>query len=94
MNVTMTTRHLLFRLLASALIEMREEGYEIQNKRVFALADLFHNVPGQLERMERGETTPEEIIKWLQERARYRGIEGWLELRMEAEAKYRSGQAD
>jgi len=90
----MTTKHLLLRLLASALIEIREEGYEIQNKRVFALADLFHNVPGKLARVDRGEMTPDEIMKWLQERAQSRGIEGWLELRMEAEAKYRSGQAD
>ncbi len=92
--MTKVTKDLLLRLLASALIEIREEGYEMQNKRVFALADLFHNVPGQLERMERGEKTPDEIMQWLQERARYRGIERWLEHRVDAEAKYRPGQAD
>lgn len=84
----MTTKQLLFRLLALALIELREEGYEIQNTKVFALADLFHNVPGQLERVEREETTPEDIMRWLRAHAQRRGIEGWLELRVEAATRY------
>lgn len=72
----------LYQLLKDALIEMRAKGYASDDKVVFSLADLFHNVPMELYMLERGEITVREIMRDLEERARRRGIEGWLDLRI------------
>ncbi len=87
--MTMTTKSLLHRLLYAALIDIRAEGHDTQNKKVFLLADLVHNLPLQLDRVDRGEQTPEDIMQWLRMRARQTGAEGWLDLRIEEEARYR-----
>jgi hypothetical protein len=50
----MDSRELVSRLLYLALIEIRAEAHALQNPKVFHLADLFHNVPLQLERVAKG----------------------------------------
>jgi hypothetical protein len=84
-----TTKDVLYRLLASALLDLRIYGHASGDQRVFLLADLFHNVPLQLEQVDRGETTPDEIMDWLWTRAQRNGpeVEGWLELRIEEAAR-------
>ncbi|HEY7093919.1 MAG TPA: hypothetical protein VH393_12105 [Ktedonobacterales bacterium] len=74
----MDTRALLYRLLYDGLIEMRHEAHEGRTEGVFRLADLFHNLPMQLERMERGEATPEEVMSDLQAHAERIHIKQWL----------------
>lgn len=76
------TKRGLYRLLSTALIEIREKGYASNDKIVFALADLFHNIPGNLYRLEQGEITVQDVMRELEEHARRRGIEGWLDLRL------------
>jgi hypothetical protein len=44
-----TSKHLLHKLLHFALIDLRFEGHTIRDELVFRLADLFHNVPLQLD---------------------------------------------
>lgn len=83
-----TTKRMLHRLLYFALIDLRLEGHEHSDKLVFLLADLFHNIPLQLERVDRGETSPEEIMQWLQTRAQKNGLGEWLELRTEEASQY------
>ena len=82
------TKRGLYRLLSTALIEIREKGYASNDKIVFALADLFHNIPGNLYRLEQGEITVQDIMRELEEYARRHGIEGWLDLRLGEIAKY------
>lgn len=86
--MTVTTKSLLYRILYDALIEIRAEGHDSRNKTVFLLADLLHNVPLQLNKVDRGETTPEDIMQWLQMRARQTGTEGWLEHRIKEESRH------
>ncbi len=83
-----TTRRMLHRLLAYAFIDLRTEGHDNNNKLVFLLADLFHNVPSQLEMVDQGECTLDDIMQWLNERAKKNGLEGWLEVRTEEASKY------
>jgi hypothetical protein len=52
----------LNQLLFDALIEIRQEAREGRADTVFRIADLFHRLPLQLERMERGEVTHEEVM--------------------------------
>jgi hypothetical protein len=83
----MDTRALLHRLLYDGLIEMRDEAQEGRTKGVFRLADLFHNLPLRLERMERGEITPEEVMSDLQARAERIHTKQWLAHRIQEDRK-------
>lgn len=80
-------QQLLYRLMYCAFIEIRAQAYKQNHKAAFDIADLFHNTPLQIYRMEQGEITPEEVIPWLRTRARQKGIESWLEQRMVEETK-------
>ncbi len=82
------TRRVLHRLLYDALIEIRAKGNASNDKAVFSLADLFHNVPMDLDKLDRGEVSVEDIMHKLEEHARRRGIEGWLDLRLKEIVKY------
>jgi hypothetical protein len=66
------------RLLFRALLEIRSQGQEQGNKLVFHLADLFHNVVLEMENAAEGECTYEEVLKFLEERAKEKGLDKWL----------------
>jgi len=67
------------RLLFQALLEIRAQGHECSNKVVFHLADLFHNVALELENAAEGRCSYEDVLKFLEERAREKGLARWLE---------------
>ena len=71
--------HTAYRLLFRALIEIRAQGQEHKNKVVFHLADLFHNLVLEMERAADGETTYEEVLRLLTEKAREKGCERWVQ---------------
>jgi hypothetical protein len=85
----MDTRTLLYRLLHDALIEIRYVAHEGRTETLFRLAELFHNLPLHLERMERGETTPEEVMSDLQARAERIRIKQWLAHRIQEDMNHR-----
>lgn len=70
--------HLIHRLLFQALLEMRSQGQENQDKVVFHLADLFHNVVLEMERAAQGDCTYEEVYRFLEEQAHEQGCDQWL----------------
>lgn len=70
---------IVHRLLFRALIEMRNHGHEQKNKVVFRLADLFHNVVLEMENAAEGKTSYEEVWRLLQESAKEKGCDKWLE---------------
>ena len=73
------TRTLLLRLAHRALLDLRYEAYEAGNERVYALADLFHNIPLQLESVLQGNETYEGVITWLRQKAERRaGDAAWF----------------
>jgi hypothetical protein len=71
----------LYRLLYLALIDLRGEGHNAENRLMFLLADLFHNIPLQLDLVDRGDLALEDILRWLRSRARGTPMEAWLNLR-------------
>jgi hypothetical protein len=80
-----TTRpalEVLHRLLYMALIEIRSEGAGQKNKVVFHLADLLHTLPLDLQAVAEGRGTYEEVLGRLEERAREKRCERWLEARL------------
>ena len=40
---------IMYKLLHNALIDIREEAYIVKNKRIYGMADLFHNLPLELQ---------------------------------------------
>jgi hypothetical protein len=71
-------------LLHLALLEIRVSAQEGGAKKCFHLADLFHNVPLQLQRVAEGQGTYEEVLDWIRERAREKGCEQWVETALAA----------
>jgi hypothetical protein len=75
MKADQTVHRLLFR----ALLELRSQGHEHQNKVVFHLADLFHTVVLEMERAARGECRYEDVLRHLRELADEKGLRKWLD---------------
>jgi hypothetical protein len=75
----LTAVKVLHRLLFDALLEIRAEGHEQRNKVVFHLADLFHNVVLEMENAAEGKCTYEDVLHFLDERAREKGLAAWVE---------------
>jgi hypothetical protein len=71
------------RLLFNALLEIRSQGHEQQNKLVFHLADLFHNIALEMGNAAQGKTSYEEVLRLLEERAREKGCERWFDQNLE-----------
>jgi hypothetical protein len=67
------------RLLFRALLEMRSQGHEEKNKVVFHLADLFHNVVLEMESAAEGRCTYPDVLKFLEERAKEKGLARWFD---------------
>jgi hypothetical protein len=78
--------HAVHRLLFRALLEMRSQGHEHQDKVVFHLADLFHTVALDMERAARGECGYGEVMQHLQQRASEKGLRKWLDSNLAAVA--------
>jgi hypothetical protein len=74
----MDEREKLHRLLYRALLEVRIEAHDVQNSKIFHLADLFHNIPLQLESAARGEGSYGGILSALENRAQEKGCAEWL----------------
>jgi hypothetical protein len=74
-----TSLELVHRLLFRALIEIRAQGHEQKNKLVFHLADLFHNTVLDMEAAAEGRMTYEEVMRQLEEKAKEKNCEKWLQ---------------
>jgi hypothetical protein len=54
------------------------EAHQIQNKKIFHLADLLHNIPLALDKVP-DEAAYDEILDQIIEKAKDKGIEKWVE---------------
>jgi len=72
----------LHRLLYMALVGIREEGRDGRRNVVVGLADLFHTIPLQLDRVARGDIADSVVMRLLRERAVHLGCDRWVEDRL------------
>ena len=75
----LSATELLHRLLYRALLEVRSEALEQKNKVAFHLADLFHNVVLEMQGAAEGRCSYDDVLRTLEERAREKGLEWWLD---------------
>jgi hypothetical protein len=74
----MDNRKLVHKLLFWAFVEIRFLAYEEKNKPVFAVADLFHNIPNRLEKAQT-DSDFADILDFLRMIADGKGMTGWLD---------------
>ncbi len=75
----MDDRTLVYDLMYQAFVDIRYAAYEEKSHQaIFKVADLFHNVPLQIERIERESGDFSKILTKLKRRAQLSGCESWL----------------
>ena len=90
----MDSKEIIYRLLYLAMLELRVEEHTIQNNKMFHLADLFHNVPLQLERVSRGDEAYDDVLTWVENRAAEKGCEEWLQRSIDSIRRQRQHDPD
>jgi len=66
----------LFKLLYSALIQIREDAHEAKNKKVFWISDLLHNLPL---RLLKDDVDYDELFGQVIEHAKHNKMGEWIE---------------
>jgi hypothetical protein len=75
----MIEKDYLFELLFRAFLDIRIASYAKDSHTCFVLADVFHNVPLQMNSADKGERTYAEIIADIKERCERRQCTFWLD---------------
>jgi hypothetical protein len=76
----MDDRTVIHNLLYRAFLDIRIAAYEKKSHEgIFKIADIFHNIPLQLERVQASGGSYQEILNDLRERMRNKGCESWLD---------------
>lgn len=75
----MTNKEYLFELLFRAFLDIRVASYARDNHNCFVLADVFHNVPLQMNIADKGEMSYAEIIEDIKRRCERRQCISWLD---------------
>ena len=65
-----------YRLLYQTLIEIRERAHEIEDKKIFALSDMMHNLPMMLLN---DRNSYEDLLSNIEGRAEEHGAKLWLD---------------
>jgi hypothetical protein len=79
MMETKSEKEILYKILSIALLEIREEAYNTKNTKIFALADLLHNLPARISTMSFTDADYKMRLDELKKRADDMGIGGWLD---------------
>jgi hypothetical protein len=64
--------------MAKALLDIRIAATEENHKITFVLADVFHILPYQLQKITEGEINASEVLKELRKKCESKNISGWL----------------
>ena len=79
-NDRLDKRKLIYHLLHRAFIDIRMAAHDGRDsKGFFRLADLFHNVPLALDRLDRNKGDVDELFEEIVARAEWNGSQDWLE---------------
>ena len=63
----------------TAFLDIRVASYSNDSHTCFVISDVFHNVPLQLNRADKGEESYAEIVTWIQNTCEERNCKAWLE---------------
>ncbi len=75
----MTDKEYILKLLYAAFLDIRVVSYSGDSRTCFALADIFHNVPLQLNLADKGKMSYADIVTWIQKKCEERNCKSWLD---------------
>lgn len=74
----MNDKERILKLLYIAFLEIRIASYAKDSNACFILSDVFHNIPLEIDRADRGEMSYADIIVTIQRRCEERKCISWL----------------
>ena len=75
---SLSSEKIVCELMYHAFLDMREEARKVDNRVIYHVCDLLHNVPKMILQVEQGKSDFTAILKNIQEKATTMGIEQWL----------------
>lgn len=75
----MTEKEYILKLVYMALLDIRVASHAQDSHTCFILSDLFHTIPLQMNRAEKGEISYADIVTWIQKKCEERKCLSWLE---------------
>jgi hypothetical protein len=75
----MTDREYVLKLLYVAFFEIRTASHSQDSQTCFVLADIFHNIPLQINVANKGEKSYSDIVGWIQKKCEERKCLAWLD---------------
>jgi len=75
----MTEKEYLLKLMYMAFLDIRVASHAQESHTCFVLADLFHTIPLQMNRAEKGEMSYADIVSWMRKTCDERKCLSWLE---------------
>lgn len=75
----MADKEYILKLLYRAFLDIRIASYSKDSHTSFVLADIFHNVPLQMNQAEKGEKSYADIVIWIQKKCEERNCTSWLD---------------
>lgn len=75
----MKNAHILTKLIARVLIDIRVAAYSNQPDICFSLSDFIHHIPYLAEKVINKETDYQDAILYIKERAKIKKLDSWLD---------------
>lgn len=75
----MTEKEYILKLMYLAFLDIRVASHAQESHTCFVLSDVFHTIPLQMNRAEKGEMSYADIITWVQRKCEERKCLSWLE---------------
>jgi hypothetical protein len=75
----MTDKECILKLMYLAFLDIRAASTSQDIHTCFVLSDVFHNVPLQINRVDKGESHYADILAWIQKRCEERKCTSWLD---------------
>jgi hypothetical protein len=75
----MTEKEYILKLMYAAFLDIRGASHSGDSHTCFVLAAIFHNVPLQINRAGKGETSYTDIIAYIQKKCEQRKCQFWLD---------------
>lgn len=86
----MTDKDLIFDVMYFAFLDIRDSARQHDDNTSYHIANLFHNMPALLSRAADGETTYEQAMSALREKAKQTGATEWLDNVLETAQRHDS----
>ncbi len=75
----MTEKEYILKLMYAAFLDIRIASYSKDSHTSFVLADIFHNVPLQINLADKGKMSYADIVAWIQAKCEQRNAQSWLD---------------